>query len=180
MNKKHTICIAGAGDLSHLGLEMIDEAKKLGEYLAEQDVIVHTAAASGFSFWVSKGVVSKKGHTVGFSPAANKDEHSDLYKLPLDPFSSVVYTGLGYPGRNLMMMRSSDALVVGPGQIETFHEFMTALEENKLVGVWEGPWEIDDAVHELIGKKGKTLNVIFEKDPEKLVSRITKILDTNK
>jgi uncharacterized protein (TIGR00725 family) len=180
MKQKHTICIAGGSDISYLGLDMIGDARRLGEQLAQEHLTVFAAAAPGFCFWVAKGVSEKSGRAVGFSPAATKHEHRDLYRLPEDPFSSIVYTGLGYPGRNLTMMRSSDALIVGPGQIETFHEFMTALEENKVVGVWEGPWQIDEAIHEVIQKKAKQLNVIFEKDSKKLIERITKILDGNK
>jgi predicted Rossmann-fold nucleotide-binding protein len=180
MKHAHTICIAGATDLSHLGLNTIDEARAFGGALAASGLVIHTATAPGFSFWVAKGARDKGAQVVGFSPAANKAEHTGLYRLPTDQFSSIVYTGFGYPGRNLMMMRSSDALIVGPGYIETFHEFLSALDENKIVGVWEGPWEIDDAIHDLIGKKGKSLNVVFEKDPVKLIKRIQTILDSGK
>ncbi len=180
MKKTHTICIAGASDLSHLGLSVIDDSRSFGAELAKSGVVVNSATAPGFSFWVSKGVSEKGGTAVGFSPSGNKVEHKERYRLPVEPFSSIVYTGLGFPGRNLMMMRSSDALIVGPGYIETFHEFMMALEEGKIIGVWEGPWEMDEAIHDLIGKKGKSLHVIFEKDPAKLIKRIVSILDTSK
>lgn len=180
MKQKHTICLAGASDISYLGLDVLDSVKALGHTLAGEGAVVHTAASSGFSFWLAKGVSEKKGTVIGFSPAATEFEHRDMYRLPTEQFSSIIYTGLGYPGRNLMMMRSSDALIVGPGHIETFHEFMSALEENKLIGVWEGPWEMDEAIREVIGKKGKSLHVIFEKDASKLVQRIVSILDSKK
>ncbi|MFT5359803.1 MAG: hypothetical protein ACI88L_000266 [Candidatus Paceibacteria bacterium] len=180
MKNTHTICIAGAADITHLGLDVIDSARAFGKILASSGSIINTAASGGFSFWCAKGVQEKSGTVIGFSPASNKEEHLNLYRLPVDPFSSVVYTGFGFPGRNLMMMRSSDALILGPGYIETFHEFIMALEEGKVIGVLEGPWEIDDAIHDLIGKKSKTMNVIFDKDPEKLLKRVMSILDVNK
>jgi len=180
MKQKHSICIAGASDLSHLGLDKIDSVKLFGQELAKAGFVINTATASGFSFWALKGVSEKNGVVIGFSPASNEREHVNLYKLPIEPFSSVIYTGFGYPGRNMIMTRSSDALIIGPGYIETFHEFMMGLEEGKLIGVWEGGWEIDEAIHDLIGKKGKSLNVIFEKDPIKLIERMAKILDVKK
>jgi predicted Rossmann-fold nucleotide-binding protein len=180
MKKTHTICVAGDSDLSHLGLKTIEEVRSFGASLASSGSIVNTAASTGFSFWTAKGVTDKGGSVIGFSPAANQVEHRDLYRLPVEAFSSIVYTGFGFPGRNIMMMRSSDALIVGPGYIETFHEFMTALDEGKIIGVWEGDWEIDKAIHDLIGKSGKSMNVIFEKDSTKLLKRVIHILDTNK
>ncbi len=179
MKKNYTICIAGAEDLSHLGLKVIDDVKDFGGALATSGVTISTATSSGFSFWAARGASEKKGVIVGYSPASSSREHQDLYKLPTEPFSTIVYTGFGFPGRNIMMTRSADALIVGPGYIETFHEFMMALEEGKIIGVWEGNWEIDEAIHDLIGKKNKSFNVIFEKDATKLVKRIISILDVN-
>jgi predicted Rossmann-fold nucleotide-binding protein len=181
MKEKYSICVAGATDITHLGISVIDSAKHMGEVLAShKNVIIHVPASSGFPFWVAEGASVKHAPIIGFSPASVAKEHKELYKLPTEPFGSLIYTGFGYPGRNIVMVKSSDALIVGPGYIEVFGEFLIALEENKVIGVWEGPWELDEAIRDTIGKKGKHFNVIFDKDPEKLVTRITHILDTQK
>src|SRR3989344_2416309 len=72
------------------------------------------------------GVKEAGGFSIGFSPAASEREHVEVYKLPLDYMDLIVYTGFGYPGRDLLLTRSADAVICGCGRIGTIHEFVIA------------------------------------------------------
>jgi hypothetical protein len=86
-----------------------------------------------------------------------------------------IYTGFGYMGRDLLMVRSSDAIIFGCGKIDTIHEFTVAYEEGKVIGVLQGDWNTDDLLKKIADeahKKNKT--IIFDKDPKRLVEQVLK------
>ena len=116
--KKHghnqiKICVSGAAETGHCGIDALDKAKELGAEIARQGAVLVTGATTGFPFWVAMGVKEAGGISIGFSPAASEKEHVEVYKLPLDYMDLIVYTGFGYPGRDLLLTRSSDAVICG-------------------------------------------------------------------
>ena len=124
------------------------------------------------------------GVSFGISPAASKKEHEEVYRLPLKAMDAVIYTGFGFPGRDLMLIRSSDAVVIGCGRIGTIHEFTVAWEANMPLGVLVGEWQTDEVIHNIIDSSNRqNPNVIFEKDPkvmiEKLIAMVRKKEDSN-
>ena len=88
----------------------------------------------------------------------------------------VIYTGLGLSGRSLMLTRSSDAVIVGCGHVGAIDEFILAYEDNKPIGVLEGPWATDDVVRMIIEKGKSHHNIIFDKDPKKLVEKVIQMV----
>jgi hypothetical protein len=93
----------------------------------------------------------------------------------------IIYTGFGFPGRDLLFTRSCDAVLIGCGRIGTFHEFTIAFEDGKPVGVLEGSWTAADQIKEMIEKSGRPApNVIFDIDPKNLVARIIKMVEDEK
>ena len=113
------------------------------------------------------------GVSIGFSPAATEREHVEVYKLPVDYMDLIIYTGFGYPGRDLLLTRSSDAVVFGCGRIGTIHEFTIAFEDDKPIGIFEGPWEMSGELKEII-EKGHRPNekITFSNDPKKMVEEV--------
>ena len=98
----------------------------MGGEIERQGAIITTGATTGFPLYAAMGAKDECGFSIGFSPACTQTEHVETYKLPLDFMDVVVYTGFGYAGRDLLLVRSSDALVVGCGRIGTFNEFAHA------------------------------------------------------
>ena len=80
----------------------IDLAKELGREIASQGAVLVTGATTGFPFWAAMGAKEAGGISIGISPAANEREHVETYKLPLDYMDLIIYTGFGYPGRDLL------------------------------------------------------------------------------
>lgn len=175
------ICVSGSADMGFLPPEDYELAKEVGREIARQNAIIITGATTGFPLWAAKGAKEEGGASLGFSPASNEKEHVSIYRLPLEALDLVVYTGFGWSGRDLILTRSTDAVIVGPGRIGTIHEFTIAYEDQKPVGVLEGDWDTDEVIHNIMEKSHRTNDkIIFDKDPKRLVSRIIKMVQETK
>lgn len=167
------ICVSGSADTSFFGPETLEKAKELGREIARQGAVLVTGATTGFPFWAAMGAKEEGGISIGFSPAATEKEHVEVYKLPIDFMDLIVYTGFGYPGRDLLLTRSSDAVMFGCGRIGTFHEFTIAFEDYKPIGILEGPWETSKQLMELFEKSHRPNDkIITGGDIKKLVADI--------
>ena len=167
------ICVSGAAETGHCGIDALEKAKELGREIARQGAVLITGATTGFPFWAAMGAKEAGGISVGFSPAASEHEHVEVYKLPLDYMDLIIYTGFGYPGRDLLLTRSSDAVICGCGRIGTIHEFTVAYEDGKVIGIFEGPWEMDSELEEIIGKSHRlNAKIVTGSDPKKLLGDV--------
>lgn len=180
-HKQIKICVSGASETGHCGLGALDKAKELGREIARQGAILVTGATSGFSFWAAMGAKEVGGISIGFSPAANEKEHIEVYKFPVDYMDLIIYTGFGLPGRDLLLTRTADAVVCGCGRISTIHEFTIAFEDQKTIGIFEGPWETAKELEEIIEKSHRPYTKIAKnEDPKKLVSDIINLVKKDK
>jgi len=170
---KITIGVSGARDMSICGLHAFDQARELGREIIRQGGILLIGASEGFPLWAASGAKEEHGIVFGISPAANKHEHVDVYRHSLEYMDTIIYTGFGYSGSDLLFGRSCDALIVGCGRIGTLHEFTIALQEGKPVGILEGDWSTGDTIKEMLKNSGKyTDMVVFDHDPASLVEKI--------
>lgn len=172
-NYKLKLCVSGAADTGHCGLDAFEKAKELGREIVRQGAIITTGATTGFPFWSATGAKEEDGISIGFSPASTEEEHLQFYRLPIDYMDVMVYTGFGYSGRNLILTRSADAVFIGCGRIGTINEFTVAYEDGKPIGVLEGDWETDEVLKHIIeASNRKNDKIIFDSDPKKLVERV--------
>lgn len=169
---KYTIAVSGAA-----AGETIKKARKkaeeLGKTIAEHGAVLITGATSGLPDYAARGAKKAGGTVIGFSPASTRSSHRKTYKLPVDYMDVIVYTGFEYAGRNLLLARSGDAVIVVGGRIGTLNEFTVAFEDNRLIGVLLGSGGISDEIQHIINiaKRGPG-NILYDKDPKKLVERI--------
>ena len=183
-SQRITISVSGAAEITHCGPTVIPLAKEIGREIARQGAQIVTGATSGFPMYAAEGAKEAGGFSFGLSPAGSKKEHVEVYRLPLKALDAVVYTGFGFPGRDLMLVRSSDAVVIGCGRIGTIHEFTVAWEANMPLGILEGEWATDEVIKNIIDNSNReNPNVIFEKDPkvliEKLIAMVNKREESN-
>ncbi len=178
---KLKICISGAAETGHCGIHALDQAKELGREVIRQGGIIVTGATTGFPLWAAMGAKEEHGLSIGFSPAASEKEHVNTYRLPVDYMDVIVYTGFGYPGRDLLLTRACDAVLIGCGRIGTIHEFTIAFEDNKPIGVLQGEWDMDKEIAEIL-EKGHRPNakVVFDKDPKTLVQKVFELVKKDK
>jgi uncharacterized protein (TIGR00725 family) len=98
---------------------LVEEAELLGRRLAEAGAVVVCGGGPGVMEAVCRGARSVGGTTVGLLPGEDRRDGN--------PHLSVsVPTGLGQ-GRNLLLVRSSDALVAVGGGFGTLSEIALAL-----------------------------------------------------
>src|SRR3989344_4308959 len=146
MDPKHEhlelkFCVSGAAETGHCGIDAYDKGLALGREIAKHGAVLMEGATTGFPLWSAMGAKAAGGYTIGFSPANSEKEHIEAYNLPVEYLDLIIYTGFGYPGRDLILIRSSDAVFFGCGRIGTIHEFSIAFEDGKPIGVLQGEWE---------------------------------------
>ncbi len=179
---KFKICVSGASEMAHLSPSSHEFGKELGKQIVLQGGVLLTGATTGFPFWAAMGAKEVGGISIGFSPAKNEKEHFENYKLPIDFMDTIIYTGFGFPGRDLLLTRSSDAIINGPGQIGTFHEFAIAYEDEKPIGVLQSDeWDTDEEIASILSKSHRnTASVVYDRDPKTLVSRLIDLIKKKK
>jgi len=186
INGKHgtnkiKICVSGSADMSFLPVGDYEIAKELGREVARHGAVIVTGATTGFPLWAAMGCKEEHGTSIGFSPAYSEKEHMEGYRLPIDYMDIIVYTGFGYTGRDLLLTRSSDAVIIGPGRIGTIHEFTVAYEDEKPIGILEGDWDTEEVIKNIIEKSNKVnKKIIFSKDPKDLVVKIIELVRKDK
>jgi hypothetical protein len=126
-----TVAVLGTYDPLNYSLHELEFARIVGAEIAQFGGILISDTQTGFSSWAGGGGVESQGTVIGFSPASNKYEHEQHYRLPVEHVSTVVYTGFGYLGRDLLMVRSSDIIVVFLGSEKIGHEGRLAKELQK-------------------------------------------------
>ncbi len=169
------IGVSGTADMSFLGGEVYEIAKEVGRQIAMQGAVMVSGATTGFPYWAAAGCKEQCGISVGFSPAANPKEHAEVYRLPLEYMDIITYTGFGYNGRDLLFVRSCDALVVGPGRIGTYIEFAIAYEDQTPLGVLvsDKAWQTDEIIQSIIKTSHRpNKKVVFDDNPERLVAKL--------
>lgn len=180
-NSKIKICVSGAAETGHCGPGSLEKGKEVGREIAKQGAVLVTGATTGFPLWAAIGAKDEGGVSVGLSPASSEKEHVSVYGLPLEYQDLIIYTGFGYSGRNLLLTRTSDAVIVGCGRIGTINEFTIAYEDGKPLGVLEGDWPTDEVIKEMLAKSYRQNDkVIFDNDPARLVSKLIEMVKAEK
>ena len=181
-HSKISICVSGSADLTHFEPDVAEIAKELGREIARHGAILLTGATSGFPFYAAMGAKEVGGNSIGFSPASSEQEHVTVYKLPIDYFDTIVYTGFGYSGRNLLLTRAADAVVIGCGRIGTMNEFTIAFEDHKPIGVLRGSWSMDETIKDMVDKSFRKDEgtVVWNDTPKGIVEDLIKLLKERK
>ncbi|MFZ2205574.1 MAG: hypothetical protein WAV23_03210 [Minisyncoccia bacterium] len=176
------LCVSGAAETGHCGPNALTKAKELGAEIARQGGILVSGATTGFPLWSAMGAKEAGGISIGLSPAATEREHTEVYKLPVDYMDILIYTGFGYPMRDILLTRSTDAVFIGCGRIGTIHEFTVAFEDGKPIGILEDEgWEMGEEI-KMILEKGHRPNakIIFDTDPKRLVEKVIEMIMKDK
>src|SRR5204863_2021277 len=127
-----------------------------------------TGATTGLVYLVGKTAHDGGAFHIGISPAANQQEHVDLYKLPLDACDTIVFTGFGLKGRNVVLVRSCDIVLFIAGAMGSLNEFTIAHDEGKVIGCLLGSGGVaDQSTHllETFAKRTKA-QVFKDEDPD--------------
>src|SRR3989338_8999589 len=181
LHLKIKLAISGAAETSHCSPNALDMTKELGGEVIRQGAVLVTGATTGAPYWAAIGAKEAGGFVIGISPASSELEHVKKYRLPLDYHDIIVYTGFGYAGRNLLLTRSGDAVMITCGRMGTLNEFTIAFEDQKPIGVLTGTGGTADEVREIVARahrgEGK---IIYEADPRTLIRKLIELIEKEK
>lgn len=178
---KYKICVSGSADTTHCFEGALESAKKIGSEIVNNNGVLVTGATTGIPYWAAIGAKEAEGISIGLSPAVSELEHVRKYKLPTDYFDLIIYTGFDYAGRNLLLTRSSDAVIVVCGRIGTFNEFTIAFEDQKPIGVLEQSGGAADMIRDIVSKSHRGPGkIVYDSDPANLVKKVIALIDKEK
>ncbi|MDP3963407.1 MAG: hypothetical protein Q8Q39_02830 [bacterium] len=173
---KLKICVSGAAETGDCAKNALENAKIIGREIARQGAVLVTGATTGAPYWSAIGAKEERGISIGLSPASTEQEHVERYGLPTENFDIIIYTGFDYSGRNLLLTRSSDAVIIVCGRIGTLNEFTIAFEDHKPIGILTGSGQIADLLSQIIETaKREHVPIIFDDDPKRLVDKLIEV-----
>jgi uncharacterized protein (TIGR00725 family) len=116
------ISVIGAGSCSE---DIYRIAEEVGRLIAVKGAVLVTGGLGGVMEAASKGAEEAGGTTVGILPGFNKKEANRYVTIPIT-------TGLSH-ARNVIIVRSADALIAVSGEYGTLSEIAIALKLGKPV-----------------------------------------------
>ena len=158
--------------------ENIKKAIEIGHYIAKNDCVLVNGACPGLPDEAAFGAKHAGGMTMGISPAFSLTEHIEKYKSPEKNYDIIIYTGLGLMERDIVNIRSSDAIILLGGGVGTLNEFTVAYDEQKVVGVLTGTGGVSNHIGKILEICDREINedVIFDEKPNKLIEKVLKRL----
>jgi uncharacterized protein (TIGR00725 family) len=179
---EYKIAVVGSADDKICPQETIDKAKMIGREIAKNNIILVTGATNGIPDWAAKGCKEEGGTSIGISPAASELAHIKTYRLPTANYDIIMYTDAGYAGRDILMTRTSNAVVIICGRMGTLHEFIVAFESHLPIGVLVESGGIADHIKQITKWAGryKRKKIIYEKEPKLLIQKLIKEIKKDK
>ena len=176
---KYKICVSGAAETGHCEADTLVKAEAIGREIAKRGLVLVTGATTGTPYWAAKGAKAEGGIVIGISPAASKAQHIKTYRLPTDYHDLIIYTGFEYSGRNLLLIRSSDAIITICGRMGTLNEFTIAFEDQKPTGILEGTGGVADMVRGLVEQAHRGPGkIVFSNDPSDLMDKLVDLIES--
>lgn len=175
----YQVCVSGSAKG-----KSVEEGKALafatGKAIAKAGHGLMTGATLGVAHSAALGYKDAGGKmSIGISPAASKIEHVMKYRLPTEPYDAILYSGMHYVGRDLLLINSSDCIISIGGRIGTLHEFTIAMETRTPIGLLQGAGGVSTEIMDILHAAGReeSQKAIFSDDPEELVAKLTAVLD---
>jgi uncharacterized protein (TIGR00725 family) len=155
------------------------KAEALGRAVAARGCVLLTGGTTGLPHAAGAAAHAAGGLHVGVSPASDAREHSERYGLPLAGTDVLVYTGFGLKGRNVVLVRSCDVVIIFRGGMGTLNELTIAHDEGRVVGCLTGTGGVADEAERLLNALPKRSSgvVIFDEDPGRLLARCLEALN---
>lgn len=175
----YQICVSAAtrGKSVTEGKEL---AKRAGQVIAESGHTLLSGATVGLPHIAAVAYKEAGGKmNVGISPATSKVEHVMKYRLPTESYDTILYSGMHYVGRDVLLINSADAVISIGGRIGTLHEFTIALETNTPIGFIQDTGGIGEEIMEILHAAGREPgnDIVFGATAEEVLHDLVEILD---
>ncbi len=150
-------------------------ARRLGEEVARRGCILITGACPGLPDKAAEGARQCGGFVFGISPAFSRREHLEIYGSPIEQYDMILYSGMGLMERDIVNIRSSDAIAIVGGGVGSLNEFTVAYEERKPIGVLTGTGGLSNHIPEILAflhRRNDPERLVYDDDPERLIDRL--------
>ncbi len=147
------------------------KAFAIGKQSALHGAVLLTGGCPGLPHSAVLGAIEHGGMTIAISPAMNRMNHLNDFGYPVDS-ETMIFTGMGNKGRNVVLVRSCDACVFVAGGMGTLNEFTIAFDdfcENNVIGILESSGGFSDKYLELAGVSGKKTRAAILSNPDPIV-----------
>lgn len=175
LTKKQKVSVAVCGsNASGLPAEFNTKAFEIGQELAKAGCTLFSGVTTGFSLEAIKGARQQGTTIIGVSPAVSAQEHMERNEqVDLDLWDHIIFSGLGYKMRDVLMIRSVDAAIYIGGGVGTLLEMSAAPDHHVVMGVLKGSKGATEAIDliKTISHRNKPV-VVEEADPRVLVKKI--------
>ena len=164
---------AGDAPSGDEGARLREKAEALGRAAAGRGCVLLTGGTTGMPHLAGAAAHAAGGLHVGISPASDAREHAERYGLPVEGTDVLVYTGFGLKGRNVVLVRTCDVVLVFRGGTGTLNELTIAHDEGRVVGCLTGTGGVADEAERLLRAlpKKSSAVVLFDEEPERLLDR---------
>ena len=175
----YQICVSGA----HNGQSVTDgkqNAEATGQAVAKAGHALLTGATIGLPNLTAEAYKKAGGKmSLGISPAASKIEHVVKYRLPTKAYDAILYSGLHYVGRDLLLINSSDAVISLGGRMGTLHEFAIAFETDTPIGFLNDTGGVSDEIVQVLeaAEEERSKLIVFGDTAEEVLDKLTALLD---
>lgn len=151
-----------------------EKARKLGHEIGKRGFIFINGACPGLPHDACLAAKEAGGFTLGISPAFSEFEHINEYLSPHDN-DMIIYTGMGFMERDIINIRSADAVVIIGGGIGTLNEFTIAYDEGRPIGIVTNSGGISNSIEHIVVelcKREMPQNLVMDDDPAKLLDKL--------
>ncbi|MCM1404568.1 MAG: hypothetical protein NC133_03685 [Prevotella sp.] len=164
------ITVYGGTNNKHYSEQEIQACHDLGQFLAQNHFEILTGACGGYPYYVGRGAVQVGGKVIGYTPAANLQEHLERYQFTTDGVSDLVFNENILPTnsenflkRSMDMTPYSDVVVALGGSWGTFSELLFSFFAKKkilIVDEFKGAGEIFDTVNDFFRQRDNNPDVV--------------------
>ena len=117
---------------------------------------------------------------IGISPAFSEFEHVNEYLSP-SHHDIMIFTGQGFMERDIVNIRSCDAVVLISGGIGTLNEFTIAYDEGRPIGILTNSGGISNDIPRIVEEMCQRKlppNLVFDDDVKKLLDKLEIVVKT--
>lgn len=155
-----------------------EKARALGREIGKRGYIFINGACPGLPNDALLGAKETHAFTLGVSPAFSEYEHINEYLSP-HGHDMIIYTGMGFMERDIINIRSADAVVIVGGGIGSLNEFTIAYDEGRPIGILTNTGGISNAIeHVVVELCQRTMppNLVMDDDPVVLLDKLEVVI----
>lgn len=151
-----------------------EKARNLGREIGKRGHIFINGACPGLPNDALLGAKECHAFSIGISPAFSEYEHVNEYLSP-HGHDMIIYTGMGFMERDIINIRSSDAVVIIGGGIGTLNEFTIAYDEGRPIAILTNSGGISNSIEHIVVElcqREMPPNLVMDDDPVKLLDKL--------